>query len=102
LSNHFQTSATTTQLVVVTTGRKYRPRKKVIPLAAIWYNDTHYHSAVGLQHPSDVHDGTAAAIRDDRQHVLDAAPRRPSRPVHPTTDRTPTATTRLDQQARRA
>jgi len=38
-----------------------------------WYNAEHYHSAVGLHHPADVHDGTAPAIRDDRQHVLDAA-----------------------------
>lgn len=38
-----------------------------------WYNETHYHSGVGLQHPADVHDGTAAAIRADRQQVLDAA-----------------------------
>lgn len=22
-----------------------------------WYNETHYHSGVGLHHPSDVHDG---------------------------------------------
>jgi len=38
-----------------------------------WYNQEHYHSAVGLQHPADVHDGTAPAIRQDRQRVLDAA-----------------------------
>lgn len=38
-----------------------------------WYNDVHYHSGVGLQHPADVHDGTAPGIRNDRQRVLDAA-----------------------------
>jgi len=38
-----------------------------------WYNTEHYHFAIGLQHPADVHDGTAPAIRDQRQHVLDLA-----------------------------
>jgi putative transposase len=56
-----------------------------------WYNEIHYHSSVGLQHPADVHDGTAPAIRDDRQRVLDAAyhahPERFSRP--PTAPRLP-------------
>jgi hypothetical protein len=46
---------------------------------------------VGLHHPSVVHDGTATAIRDDRQQVLDAAyaahPERFTRP--PTAPRLP-------------
>ena len=56
-----------------------------------WYNEIHYHSGVGLQHPADVHDGTASTIRDDRQQVLDAAyaahPQRFTRP--PTAPRLP-------------
>ena len=56
-----------------------------------WYNEIHYHSGVGLHHPADVHDGTAGAIRNDRQQVLDAAyaahPQRFTRP--PTAPRLP-------------
>lgn len=56
-----------------------------------WYNQVHYHSAIGLQHPADVHDGTAPAIRTERQRVLDAAyaahPDRFTRP--PTAPRLP-------------
>jgi putative transposase len=56
-----------------------------------WYNEVHYHSGVGLHHPADVHDGSATAIRDDRQQILDAAyaahPERFTRP--PTAPRLP-------------
>jgi putative transposase len=56
-----------------------------------WYNEEHYHSAIGLQHPADVHEGTAPAIRAKRQRVLDAAyaanPNRFTRP--PTAPRLP-------------
>lgn len=38
-----------------------------------WYNNEHRHSGIGLHTPASVHDGTAVTIRDQRQHVLDAA-----------------------------
>ncbi len=38
-----------------------------------WYNHDHYHSAIGLLHPAEVHAGNGAAIRAARQTVLDAA-----------------------------
>jgi putative transposase len=38
-----------------------------------WYNHVHYHSAIGLLHPAEVHNGNGAAIRAARQTVLDAA-----------------------------
>jgi putative transposase len=38
-----------------------------------WYNHVHYHSAIGLLHPAEVHAGNGAAIRAARQAVLDAA-----------------------------
>ena len=37
------------------------------------YNDHHHHSGIGLHTPHDVHYGLAAAVRDKRQGVLDAA-----------------------------
>jgi putative transposase len=37
------------------------------------YNDAHHHSGIGLHTPHDVHYGLAAAVRDKRQGVLDAA-----------------------------
>lgn len=37
------------------------------------YNDEHHHSGIGLHTPHDVHYGLAAAVRDKRQGVLDAA-----------------------------
>jgi len=38
-----------------------------------WYNHVHYHSAIGLLHPAEVHAGNGNAIRTARQAVLDAA-----------------------------
>jgi putative transposase len=38
-----------------------------------WYNQVHYHSAIGLLHPAEVHAGNGGAIRAARQSVLDAA-----------------------------
>jgi putative transposase len=38
-----------------------------------WYNDQHRHSSLGYMTPASVHDGSAAALRDKRQVVLDAA-----------------------------
>ena len=38
-----------------------------------WYNHVHYHSAIGLLHPAQVHDGNGDTIRAARQTVLDAA-----------------------------
>ncbi len=38
-----------------------------------WYNAEHYHSGIAYLHPADVHAGTAAAVVDARQDVLDAA-----------------------------
>ncbi len=63
---------------------KYRPEypKRFASLAETrswarkfvhWYNHVHYHSAIGLLHPAEVHAGNAGAIRTARQAVLDAA-----------------------------
>lgn len=38
-----------------------------------WYNNEHYHSALGLLTPADVHYGRAEAIREARQQVLQQA-----------------------------
>ncbi|MGH3848879.1 MAG: IS3 family transposase [Pseudonocardiaceae bacterium] len=38
-----------------------------------WYNHVHYHSAIGLLHPAELHAGNGAAIRTERQAVLNAA-----------------------------
>jgi putative transposase len=38
-----------------------------------WYNDEHYHSALGLLTPADVHYGRAEQILHKRQRVLQAA-----------------------------
>jgi putative transposase len=38
-----------------------------------WYNDEHRHSGIGMMSPAMVHHGTAVAVREHRQHVLDAA-----------------------------
>ena len=38
-----------------------------------WYNNEHYHSALGLLTPASVHYGQAAALLEKRQGVLDAA-----------------------------
>jgi putative transposase len=38
-----------------------------------WYNQVHYHSAIGLLNPAEVHAGNGGAIRAARQSVLDAA-----------------------------
>jgi putative transposase len=38
-----------------------------------WYNNEHYHSALGLLTPAIVHYGQAAALLEKRQGVLDAA-----------------------------
>jgi putative transposase len=38
-----------------------------------WYNDEHRHSGIGFHTPADVHHGRAAAIRDKRALVLNAA-----------------------------
>jgi putative transposase len=38
-----------------------------------WYNDEHRHSGIGLHTPADVHYGRAAAVRQLRAVVLDAA-----------------------------
>lgn len=38
-----------------------------------WYNQDHRHSGIGLHTPASVHHGTAEAIREQRQHTLDAA-----------------------------
>jgi putative transposase len=38
-----------------------------------WYNDQHRHSGLGLHTPADVHYGTAAHIRAQRDSVLTAA-----------------------------
>lgn len=38
-----------------------------------WYNNEHYHSALGLLTPATVHYGQAAALLEKRQGVLDAA-----------------------------
>lgn len=54
-----------------------------------WYNDEHYHTALGLLTPADVHFGRAPAIIAARQQVLQQAyQRHPDRfvkglPVHP-------------------
>ncbi|MCC7077121.1 MAG: IS3 family transposase [Acidimicrobiia bacterium] len=49
-----------------------------------WYNEAHYHSAIGLMHPFDVHHRLADTIRERRQAVLDAA-----YDAHPERFRTP-------------
>jgi transposase InsO family protein len=38
-----------------------------------YYNNEHRHSGIGLHTPATVHDGTAWAIREQRQQVLDDA-----------------------------
>jgi putative transposase len=38
-----------------------------------WYNNEHYHSALGLLTPASVHYGQAAALLEKRQGILDAA-----------------------------
>ena len=38
-----------------------------------YYNHEHRHSGIGLHTPYSVHTGTAAAIQDKRQAVLNAA-----------------------------
>ncbi len=38
-----------------------------------WYNAEHYHSGIAYLHPADVHAGTATAVVDARQDILDAA-----------------------------
>jgi putative transposase len=58
------------------------------------YNHDHRHSGIGLHTPADVHHGRADAVRQQRQHVLDAAytahPERFHRP--PSAPRIPEAT----------
>jgi putative transposase len=58
-----------------------------------YYNHEHRHSGIGLHTPASVHHGTAAEIRAQRQHTLDAAHaahpnrfgnRRPQAPKLPT------------------
>ena len=63
---------------------KYRPelpdvfgsltdaRQLVAPLMH-WYNEVHYHSALALLTPSDVHHRRAGAVVEARQRVLDVA-----------------------------
>jgi putative transposase len=72
------------------------------------YNHHHRHSSIGLHTPADVHHGRAAAVRAQRQQVLDAAyqahperfRRRPSAPRIPeTTWINPPQETPLDAQA---
>jgi putative transposase len=54
-----------------------------------WYNNEHYHSALGLLTPADVHSGRALTVITARQQVLQQAyQRHPDRfvkgfPVHP-------------------
>ena len=56
----------------------------------VWYNDEHYHSALSLLTPADVHYGRAPEIITARQQVLQRAyhqhPDRfvKGRPIHPT------------------
>jgi putative transposase len=38
-----------------------------------WYNDDHRHSGIGMMTPAMVHYGSAHAVRQNRQFVLDAA-----------------------------
>jgi putative transposase len=38
-----------------------------------WYNDNHRHSGIGMMTPAMVHYGLAAAVRENRQSVLDIA-----------------------------
>ena len=38
-----------------------------------WYNDAHYHAALALLTPSDVHHQRTAAVIEARQRILDAA-----------------------------
>jgi putative transposase len=38
-----------------------------------WYNEDHHHNGIGLLTPADVHFGRAVAVRQQRQHVLQAA-----------------------------
>ena len=38
-----------------------------------WYNTEHHHTGIGLLTPADVHFGRAAAVRQQRQQVLDLA-----------------------------
>ena len=38
-----------------------------------WYHHQHHHSGIGWMTPADVHFGRAAAMRDQRARVLDAA-----------------------------
>jgi putative transposase len=55
-----------------------------------WYNDNHRHSGIGMMTPAMGHYGLAAAVRENRQSVLDIAyaahperfVRRPPTPAH--------------------
>jgi len=38
-----------------------------------WYNEVHYHSAIGYMRPADLHDGNHTIILERRQQALDAA-----------------------------
>lgn len=57
-----------------------------------WYNEIHYHSAIGYLRPADLHHGRHAAIVEHRQVTLDAAAaahperftKRPTPPAVPT------------------
>ncbi|WP_428373481.1 transposase [Mycolicibacterium sp.] len=52
-----------------------------------WYNEVHYHSAIGYLRPADLHDGAHAVILERRQATLALAaathPERFSRPPRP-------------------
>lgn len=57
-----------------------------------WYNEVHYHCAIGYMRPADLHDGNHTAVLEHRQAALDAAyvahPERFTR--RPTPTRVPT------------
>ncbi len=38
-----------------------------------WYNEAHYHSAIGYMRPADLHDGNHTAVLERRQATLDTA-----------------------------
>ena len=38
-----------------------------------WYNTAHHHSGIGFMTPAAIHDGDAARLFSDRQHILSAA-----------------------------